>query len=182
MTRSYPSSLPCPLVDGYSVAVKMNDYSSDSPIHNNQRRTFANIPHFFALTFVVNRTQWHDWYTFIKSYGYQWFSINLQTMYAAKTTGDKRTSPIDIRLTSPIRVTSMTKDYFKIQVNAESSPTALNSQPYTPPQPPVIPPSPVTWIVAKTPASVALDWWVAKTPVSPAADWTVAGTPNNPSA
>ncbi len=128
MTRSYPSGLPCPLVDGYSVAVKMHSYSGGSPIHNDQRRTYKNMPHFFSLAFVLNRKDWNQWHNFMRAYGYSWFSIPLQTAYTAKDPKNtSRTLPIDIRLTSPLRVTSITKDYVKVQVNAESSPVAVDA-------------------------------------------------------
>jgi hypothetical protein len=96
---------------------------SEIPMSQVQRRIFRTMPHSVSLSFVMTVTQWGTWETWVKANGYDWFQLDLPSLYSGRL--GKRLSPHLIRFTSGLSVRNITESSVQISVNAEFSPSMI---------------------------------------------------------
>ena len=121
---AYPSTLPSPLLDGFSASVAMGVIRADLPMHEAQRRVFTTMPHSFALTFKMSVIDWGIWYQWVSLNAYGWFTMNLPTMYAGLAS--QLVSPVLIRFTSDLSAANVTGSDVQITVAAEIAPSMIS--------------------------------------------------------
>lgn len=92
-------------------------------MHQAQRRVFTTMPHAIALSFVMTVTQWGIWEPWVKSNAYDWFEIDLPSLYSGQL--GKRLSPHLIRFTSGLSVINVTESSVQISVTAEFAPSMI---------------------------------------------------------
>jgi len=121
--QTYPSDFPCVQIAGYRADVAMGAARTEIPMHQVQRRIFRTMPHSVSLSFVMTVTQWGAWETWVKANGYDWFQLDLPSLYSGQL--GKRLSPHVIRFTSGLSVRNITESSAQISVNAEFSPSMI---------------------------------------------------------
>lgn len=119
----YPSTFPLPKIEGFTATVASGLIKTEQPTQQAQRRVFSTMPHRFSLTFVMSVTTWALWHNWVASNGYRWFAMNLPTMYAGLVAADL--SPVLIRFTSDLSVTTVSLTDVQITVTAEIAPSAI---------------------------------------------------------
>lgn len=122
MATLYPDSLPCPLLNGFSIFVASGAIRSDINGNQSQRRVFKSMPHVFSLSFAMSITQWGAWQNWVSANAYNWFEMNLPSMYAGRE--GKLLKATLIRFTSPVSVSSATDKHVQVSVTAEMAPSA----------------------------------------------------------
>ena len=125
MATVYPSTLPQPLVDGFSAVVASGAIRSDMPMHQAQRRVYKTMPHAFTLTFIMSVTEWGEWYQWVNTYGFRWFEMELPSMYAGRLDAD--VSALLIRFTSAISAVNVSATDVQIAMTAELAPSAISA-------------------------------------------------------
>lgn len=123
MATQYPDSLPCPLLQDFSVYVASGVIRSEVNGNQAQRRVFKSMPHVFSLSFAMSIQQWGAWQNWVSAYGYSWFEMNLPSMYAGQE--GKLMKATLIRFTSPVSVSSTTEQHVQVSVTAEMAPSAI---------------------------------------------------------
>ena len=123
MTTQYPSSLPQPLLQGFSMMVASGVIRSDMDTHQQQRRVFSNMPHVFSMSFIMSIVEWEAWARWVDDYGFRWFQIELPTMYAGRDDLDKKATLI--RMTSIGAAAPVSGQHVQIAVTAEIAPSAI---------------------------------------------------------
>lgn len=123
MTTQYPSSLPQPLLQGFSMVVASGVIRSDMETHQQQRRVFSTMPHVFSMSFVMSIVEWEAWARWVDEYGFRWFQIDLPTMYAGRDDLDKKATLV--RLTSIGAAAPVSGQHVQIAVTAEIAPSAI---------------------------------------------------------
>lgn len=84
MATVYPSTLPKPVLDGYSAEVSSGVIRADMPMHQAQRRVYNTMPHTFTLAFIMSVEKWGEWYRWVNTNGFRWFEIELLTFYSGR--------------------------------------------------------------------------------------------------
>lgn len=125
MPTAYPSTLPGPVIEGFSARVAMGVLRSDDPTHQAQRRVHKTMPHSFSLVFRMTLAQWASWQLWVLANGYSWFEIDLPTLYAGRLT--QNTAPALIRITSDLGATLLAADVVQVTVTAELAPSAIGT-------------------------------------------------------
>lgn len=125
MATQYPSTLPCPLLDGFTITVAMGVIRSDQKMHQSQRRVFNTMPHVFTLAFAMSLKQWAAWQQWVTDYGYSWFEMALPNFYAGEI--GKVTIPTLIRFISPITAENISQSHVRLTVTAEIAPSMINN-------------------------------------------------------
>jgi hypothetical protein len=124
MTTQYPSTLPQPLVSGFSFAVASGVVRGEMETHQAQRRVHNTMPHEFSMSFIMDFSQWSTWLVWVTTYGYRWFEIELPSMYAGQLGQGK--SPVLVRLKSTnLSAASVSLDSVQISVVAEMAPSMI---------------------------------------------------------
>jgi hypothetical protein len=170
--KTYPSSFPTPLIDGYGIGVDMGLLRTPFESgRSRQRRRYTSMPTAFNFSFAVKVKDLDSWQQWVNQNAYTWFKIKAMS-YLTGATNDTCSEHV-VRFTSDLSITPITAEAVKIDVTAEQAPTDLFA-----------PPVPLTddWIIARTPANPSVDWYIARTPANPAPDVVVAGSPNSPAA
>lgn len=129
MATAYPSTLPLPKVEGFSVTVAAGLIKTEMPSHQAQRRVFNTMPHKFSLTFVMSVETWAVWYNWASDNGYRWFDLYLPTMYAGREFRD--IAPITVRFISDLAAANISQTHVQVTVTAESAPSANYRKPST---------------------------------------------------
>lgn len=166
-TRTYPSGLPQPVIDGYAINVDMGLIRNSMETGRfRQRRRYKTMPQHFTLSFIMKTNQLHNWQLWVDLYAYSYFNIQL---FSYKTEKGK-CSTHSIRFTSNLAISPMANDVIRVDVTAEELEEAvvvLDDM----------------WIIAHTPAAPATPKWVlSHTPGTAPNDLVICGTPSNPSA
>lgn len=163
----YPSTLPCPQIDGYQIETDFN-VSRVTFEHGNtrQRRYAEHEVHTFSLSLVLSIRQLWEWQSWANQYGYDWHWMQLESHYSAA--GKNGLLPHYIRYISDISIAPVDADYVRVSFQAEMD---LNTQPQGVVQ--------VTrnWILAGVPLTPSTNWIVARTPDDPSTDHIIAGSP-----
>jgi hypothetical protein len=68
-------------------------------------------------------TQWGAWENWVKTNAYDWFNMDLPSLYSGLA--GKRLSPHTIRFTSGLTVVNVTESSVQISVTAEFSPSMI---------------------------------------------------------
>jgi len=123
MPAKYPSDFPCVQITGYRADVAMGAARTEIPMAQVQRRVFNTMPHAIALSFVMTVTQWGAWENWVKTNAYDWFDMDLPSLYSGRLS--KRLSPHTIRFTSGLTVVNVTESSVQISVTAEFSPSMI---------------------------------------------------------
>jgi hypothetical protein len=121
MPTQYPSTLPGPTLAGFGARVGMGVIRAQDPTHEQQRRVFKSMPHFFSLSFTLSLEQWAQWQSWVNDNGYRWFEIELPTLYS----GQVAETPAVIRLTSEISASAAAHDVVQVSVTAEMAPSMI---------------------------------------------------------
>lgn len=168
----YPSTLPCPQIEGYQVNV---DYGMTAVTfeHGNrrQRRGSSYEIHVFSLSLVLSIRELWLWQSWANQYAYGWHKMNLESHYSGLA--GKQLIPHTIRYISDIAIEAIDADYVRATFMAELDMTTL-------PEGVIITGS--DWIIAGTPPAPSADWIIAGTPGLPSTDTITAGTPATPAA
>lgn len=85
MATQYPSTLPQPLLEGFSATVDAGVIRAEMPTHQAQRRVYNTMPHTFTLAFIMSVEEWGSWYRWVNTNGFRWFDIELLTFYSGRT-------------------------------------------------------------------------------------------------
>lgn len=172
----YPDNLASPQVKPYSYAVDMGLLRTPMEGGNTrQRRLYRTMPTLWALEFIMHAVDLFDWQTWADANGYDWFQIDLQSMYSGAA--GKMTSPHLVRFTTDLQMENIMYGWIRVRVSAELSPfqaTLFGA-------PPAPGPAQSNWIIAGTPAAPSSDTVTAGTPGNPSSDTITAGTPAYPS-
>jgi len=123
MPTEYPSTLPQPLLQGFSMSVASGVIRSDMDTHQAQRRVFNTMPHVFSMSFIMSIVEWEAWARWVDEYGFRWFEIELPTMYAGRDDLDKKATLI--RMTSIGAASPVSGQHVQIAVTAEIAPSAI---------------------------------------------------------
>lgn len=123
MTTQYPSSLPQPLLQGFSMSVASGVIRSDMDTHQAQRRVFNTMPHVFSMSFIMSIVEWEAWARWVDEYGFRWFEIELPTMYAGRD--DLEKAPVLLRMTAIGAAVPVSGQHVQIAVTAEIAPSAI---------------------------------------------------------
>jgi len=117
----YPSTFPCPDLLTYNLQVDMD--ANMSSIRGDQQvgRGHVCMPTVVSVTFTMKTTAFRSWYTWVKTNGFQWFSIPLFSMYNTKI-GSGLAEPHVARFIAPISVSMVKRDYFRVSGQLELSP------------------------------------------------------------
>jgi hypothetical protein len=169
---TYPSTLPCPQIEGYQVNV---DYGVAAVVFENgrrrQRRSASRERQIFSLSLVLTLPQLWTWQSWANQFGYPWHQMNLESHYAGLV--GKTLVSHTIRYISDITIEPVDADYMRVSFQAEMDMDTLPAG--------IVQPS-GNWIIARTPATPPTDWIIAKTPAAPSTDTITAGTPATPAA
>lgn len=125
MAIQYPTTFPCPLLDGFGITVAMGVIRSDNKMHQAQRRVFNTMPHVFTMSFAMTLPVWAAWQQWVNNNGYQWFQMSLPNMYAGQA--GKLTTPTLIRFVSPITSSNLTESHVRLSVTAEMAPSMIRN-------------------------------------------------------
>lgn len=123
MPTQYPSTLPGPLLDGYSVTVLMGVIKSEMAGHQAQRRVFATMPHRFTMAFMLSLTEWAAWQTWISTYGARWFEIDLATHYAGRD--GSSVAAVLVRMVSGVVASPVSETHIRASLEAEIAPSMI---------------------------------------------------------
>jgi hypothetical protein len=168
----YPSTLPCPQIEGYQVDV---DYGMTAVTfeHGNkrQRRSAKNERHIFSLSLVLTLPQLWTWQSWANQFGYSWHKISLESHYAGLA--GKTLVAHTIRYISDITIEPVDADYMRVSFQAEMDMDTLPAG--------VVQPS-GNWVIGGTPPAPSPNWIIAGTPPAPSTDTITAGTPATPAA
>jgi hypothetical protein len=167
----YPATFPVPRVAAYQYNVDAGLIRT--PMDGGfprQRRLYDVMPHAWSLEFVLTNATLYGWQTWVNSYGYDYFQIDMTSWLSSQA--GKLVVPHIIRFTSNLVVEVSAKPNFVVRVEADLSPsqvTTFNPTPYG------------NWIDAGEPSVPATDTRTAGRPASPSLDTTTAGKPATPS-
>lgn len=169
---AYPSTLPCPQIEGYQVDI---DYGVSGVTFENgnrrQRRQFRQERHYFTFSLVLTTAQLWTWQSWANQFGYDWHYMNLESNYSGLA--GQTLIPHYIRYISDISIEAVDIDYFRVSVQAEMDVDTL---------PIGVVEFTGDWLIANTPAAPATDRIIAGTPAAPATDFIIAGSPAAPAA
>lgn len=160
----YPTTLPCPQIEGYQVETDFN-ISRVQFEHGNvrQRRNAQHELHTFALSLVLSTRQLWEWQSWANRFGFDWHWMSIESHYGF--------IPHHIRYIGDISIEAVDAGYFRASFHAEMDVNTL-------PQGVFKPTGDV--IIAGTPPAPAPDWIVAGTPGAPAINEIIAGSPGTP--
>lgn len=157
----YPAGYPLPQRDPYTYNVDMGvaryAMENGSP---RQRRVYFAMPHYFQLTFIVPRTSLNAWQKWVNDNAYNWFELPLVNIITIGQT--MCANYCSCRFMSDLAVSVLTKENFRIAVEAELKPGQSNTNPG------VLP-----WIIGGTPATPSPEWVIGGTPANPSPNWVV---------
>jgi hypothetical protein len=125
MPTVYPSTLPGPVIEGLGLRVNMGVLRSEDTTHQAQRRIHKTMPHSFSLTFRMSLIDWADWQLWVLANGYNWFEIELPSLYAGRLS--QNTAPALVRFTSDLGATLLAADVVQVTVTAELAPSAIGA-------------------------------------------------------
>lgn len=123
MPLSYPSSFACPLLSGFNISVAAGVLRAQEPGAQVQRRAFDTMPHVFQLSFAMSVTDWSAWQAWVTDNAFDWFNMDLPSMYAGLAKTQK--TPTLIRFVSPISVSTLTEQHVQLSVTAEMAPSMI---------------------------------------------------------
>ena len=167
----YPNEYPKPLVKGYSIDVDMGLIRTPFETGRaRQRRSYKTMPHLFGFTFVVGTRELYNWLSWVNSYAYDWFQLDMTSFLTGNNSDSGYCSAHAIRFASNIRMTAIDQKHFEISVTAEMV-DPLNS---------VIIAALGSWIIGGEPLTPSADYIVAGEPDSPSLDQTNPGSPQFP--
>ena len=168
----YPSTLPCPQIEGYRVETDFG-ISRVQFEHGNvrQRRSVESEVNTFSLSLVLSIRQLWEWQSWANMYGYEWHWMSLESHYSSF--GNGVLIPHYIRYIGDISIEAIDADYVRVSFQAESDVDTL-------PQGVVI--KTRDWIIGGTPPAPSPNWIIARTPSNPSTDNVIAGSPGSPAA
>lgn len=171
----YPSTLPCPQIEGYQISVV---YGTSGVTFENgmtrRRKGMKQEQHVFQLSIVVSTAQLWQWQNWANAYGYEWHWMKLASDLAGFR--DPPVAAHYIRYISDISIEPVDAKYFRVSVQAEMELNSVPAGTFDPTG---------NWIVAQTPASPSnLNLVSAETAagITPATDDIAAGYPGLPAA
>lgn len=123
MIPVYPSSFPCPMIEGYTIDIDAGVIRSKDRGKPAQRRVFKTMPHVIKCKFALSFKQWGYWQEWLTREGTGWFSIDLPTMYAGLNAS--KLFPHIVRLSSTITIDAKTSTHVIASMTLELSPTAF---------------------------------------------------------
>ena len=164
----YPSTLPCPLIEGYGATIEAGALRSGIELGNSrQRRRFRTMPHKISMSFMIRQIMDHgNWMAWVNAHGWNWFEIDLPGAIAG--THMEQTHPQRIRFTGPVQsdLQRIGEDYWwRVSVEAEFILAGHQQGIYNRTE---------DWIIARTPTNPSTDWIIARTPANPSTDWIIA--------
>lgn len=125
MAGTYPSTLPCPQLEGFSQTVSMGVIRSELPYHQAQRRVYTTMPTTVNLSFVMTISKLGDWQAWMRANAFDWFYMNLPGLYAGRL--GKNTSPVLVRLVSGISVSTLSAaGYVQASAMVEYAPSMID--------------------------------------------------------
>ena len=185
MANKYPSSFPCPLIQGtaaeiYSAAIRTPFEGGNT----RQRRIHRQIPHAFKLTWFLKQVNLYGlWLNWMNVNGWDWFEMDLPSAYAGLQ--GKELYPHSVRLMSDLSTKLInTKDGFHWEVTAvvEFMPLAHDFGN----QGPAFTQNKNNWIIAGEADDLSTPDWYISPSLSDinfdSADQVVAGQSGTPSA
>ena len=130
---AYPSTFPCPMIEGYQIDVDMGVIRSKDRGLPAQRRTFSTMPHSIKCKFSLSIKEWGYWQEWITKDGRGWFTIDLPSMYSflngPRTTAHlARTTPHLVRLMSTIVIDTKTATHITASITLEVAPSMFKQQ------------------------------------------------------
>lgn len=125
MTQSYPSTFPCPMIEGYQIDVDSGLLRSKDRGKPAQRRAFSSMPHSVKCKFALSLKEWGYWQEWITKDAKGWFNINLPSMYAGRVGAN--TYPHLVRIVSSITIDSKTVTHVVASVTLEIAPSMFKS-------------------------------------------------------
>jgi hypothetical protein len=165
----YPSTLPCPLIDGFGADIASGLLRGDvGTSDNRQRRRHHALTHTYSMSFVIKQAKdlgkWMNW---VDVHGFKWFTMELPGALAG--THNAEVYETLIRFIGPIQneiVRLGDTHYWRVSVQAESIWSAAKKG--------VSPPTLYDRVVARSPGNPSIDRIIAKTPAGPSTDRVVA--------
>jgi len=123
MPVSYPGTLPCPLIESYTIDVDAGVIRSKERGLPAQRRTFVTMPHTVKCKFALSLREWGYWQEFMTKQATGWFYIDLPSMYAGLKA--QATFPHLVRLNSTITIDAKTATHVFASVTLEVAPSTF---------------------------------------------------------
>jgi hypothetical protein len=161
----YPSGLPAPSVEGYSVDTQYGISAIAFERGNTrQRRGAKRERHVSSLSMVLSISELWQWQSWANRYGYDWHYMDLASSYSGATSDVL--VPHYVRYIGDISVQQLSPTHVRVAVQAELNVSVL---------PLAAEELPADWIIAGTPASPSTDTITAGTPASPSTDTIIAG-------
>ena len=120
---TYPTSLPCPMIEGYSIDVDMGVLRSKERGFPQQRRNFTTMPHVIKCKFSLSLKQWGYWQEFFSREALGWFWLDLPSMYAGLK--NVRTVPHLVRLTDVVTIDTRSSTHITASVTLELAPSTI---------------------------------------------------------
>lgn len=121
MPVTYPSTLPCPMIEGYSIDVDAGLIRSKERGLPTQRRVYQTMPQSVKCKFTLSFRQWGHFQSFLANEATDWFWIDLPSMYAGLKS--KRTFPHLVRLVSQIAIDTKSATHITASVTLEMAPS-----------------------------------------------------------
>jgi hypothetical protein len=172
--EQFPSSLPCPMFDGYSAT--LNSGLKRTIFENGRsrmRRSYTVEYRTAQLVFTFSTAQLATFQQFANKRGYDWFFIDVPTGYSGYTNPFTRYPQHLVRFISDIEYSALNADTFRLSIAIEFMNGYIPAGAVVPTE---------RWIVAGRPATPSSNWIIARTPASPSTDTIVSGSPGAPSA
>lgn len=165
---AYPSGLPSPLVEDYSVDTRYGVSAVTFERGNTrQRRNASKLRQVFQLTVILTPQQLWTWQSWANAYGYDWHLLDLVNSYS----GGVGSVPLShyVRYISDISIQLVGANNFRVTVQAEMDIDRLPIGIVTPSG---------NVIIGGTPAAPSNSNSIqAGTPASPSTDFIIAGSP-----
>lgn len=171
--ETYPSSFPCPLIEGYAIQIDAGLLRTNFQSGNTrQRRAYSNLPHYITMSFAIKINLFDEWLQWINDNAFEWCLFPAVTW--ANGTLDEIPKDHVLRLIADIEISAITNEYFRVTVRAETNTAAGENLP---------PQARGNWVVGGTPSEPSSpDVTRPGGTTDPKTDYVDPGTTENPSA
>lgn len=120
---NYPSNLPCPMIESYSIDVDTGVLRSKERGFPQQRRPFTTMPHTVKCKFSLSLKEWGYWQEFLTREAPGWFWIDLPSMYSGLQ--NARTVPHLVRLMDVVTIDTRSSTHITASVTLEVAPSTF---------------------------------------------------------
>ncbi len=120
---TYPASLPCPMIEGYTIDVDAGLLRSKERGFPEQRRTFTTMPHTVKCKFSLSLKEWGYWQEFMTREATGWFWLDLPSMYSGLK--NSRTVAHLVRLMEPVTIDTRSATHVTASVTLEIAPSTF---------------------------------------------------------